>query len=126
VNKRIILVIVIVAAVGLGVVYFREKNQNSDRILKVSGNIEAIEISLSFRSSGKLVECLVDEGYSVKRDKVLARLNKDELIKIKDGFITVKSADVGEVLQVDSWRYCGRNRVPFALCPLQKEMGKCY
>jgi len=84
VNKRIIPVIVIVAAVVLAVVYFREKNQNSGHTLKVSGNIEAIEIRLSFQAPGKLVECLVDEGYSVKKNQVLARLDKDELTKIKE------------------------------------------
>ena len=83
-NKRIIPVIVILAAVVLAVVYFREKNQNSSHTLKVSGNIEAIDIRLSFQAPGKLVECLVDEGYSVKKDQVLARLDKDELTKIKE------------------------------------------
>jgi len=83
-NKRIIFVIVIVVAVVLAVVYFHEENLNSGNILKVSGNIEASEIRLSFQTPGKLAECLVDEGYSVKKDQVLARLDKDELIKIKE------------------------------------------
>ena len=50
----------------------------------VSGNIEATEIRLSFQVPGKLVERLVDEGYTVKKDQVLARLDKDELTKIKE------------------------------------------
>jgi HlyD family secretion protein len=84
VKKRIVPVIVIVTAVALAFVYFREKNLNSDHTLKVSGNIEATEIRLSFQTPGRLVERLVDEGYSVKKDQVLARLDKDELTKIKE------------------------------------------
>jgi len=84
VKKKIVSVIVIVAAVVLSVVYFREKNMNSDHTLKVSGNIEATEIRLSFQTPGRLVERLVDEGYFIKKDQVLARLDKGELTKIKE------------------------------------------
>jgi len=84
VKKRIIPVIAIVAAVALAFVYFREKNLNSDHTIKVSGNIEATEIRLSFQVPGRLVERLVNEGYSVKKDQVLAKLDKDELTKIKE------------------------------------------
>jgi HlyD family secretion protein len=84
VKKIIVLVIVIAVAAGLAYFYFHEKNLSSDNTLKVSGNIEATEIRLSFQTPGKLVERLVDEGYTVKKGQVLARLDKDELIKIKE------------------------------------------
>jgi HlyD family secretion protein len=84
VKKRIIPVIAIIAAVILAFVYFREKSLNSDYTIKVSGNIEATEIRLSFQVPGRLVERLVDEGYSVRKDQVLARVDKDELTKIKE------------------------------------------
>ena len=83
-NKKIVFIVVLVAAVILSMVYFREKNLSSDHTLKVSGNIEATEIRLSFQTPGRLVERLVDEGYSIKKDQVLARLDKDELTKIKE------------------------------------------
>ena len=74
----------LVAAVTLSMVYFREKDLNSDHIIRVSGNIEATEIRLSYQVPGKLVERLVDEGYSIKKDQILARLDKEELTKIKE------------------------------------------
>ncbi len=83
-KKRIVPVIAIVVAGALAFVYFREKNLNSDHTLKVSGNIEATEVRLSFQTPGRLVERLVDEGYHIKKDQVLARLDKDELTKIKE------------------------------------------
>jgi len=84
VKKIIVLVIVIAVAVGLAYFYFHQKNLGSDNTLKVSGNIEATEIRLSFQTPGKLVERLVDEGYAVKKGQVLARLDKNELTKLKE------------------------------------------
>ncbi|MEJ2367521.1 MAG: efflux RND transporter periplasmic adaptor subunit [Acidobacteriota bacterium] len=50
--------------------------------LKVSGNIEATEIPLSFKLPGRMVARLVDEGQIVHRGEVIARLDdaalKDE------------------------------------------------
>lgn len=83
-KKIIVLVIIIAVAAGLAFFYFHEKNLSSDNTLKVSGNIEATEIRLSFQTPGKLVERLVDEGYTVKKGQVLARLDKDELTKLKE------------------------------------------
>lgn len=51
--------------------------------IKVSGNIEATEVRLSFRVAGKISELLVDEGYLVKAGDIVARLDTDELTKIK-------------------------------------------
>jgi HlyD family secretion protein len=84
VKKRIVLVIVIVAAVVLAIFYFHEKELSSDDTIKVSGNIEATDILLSFQVGGKIAERFVDEGYTVKKDQVLARLDKDELTKTRE------------------------------------------
>jgi HlyD family secretion protein len=84
VKKIIVLVIIIAVAAGLAYFYFHQKNLSSDNTLKVSGNIEATEIRLSFQTPGKIAERLVDEGYTVKKGQVLARLDKDELTKLKE------------------------------------------
>jgi HlyD family secretion protein len=84
VKKIIVLVLIIAVAAGLAYFYFHQKNLSSDNTLKVSGNIEATEIRLSFQTPGKIAERLVDEGYTVKKGQVLARLDKDELTKLKE------------------------------------------
>lgn len=53
-------------------------------MIKVSGNIEATEIRLAFRVSGKIQELLTDEGKVVKAQDIVARLETDELTKIKN------------------------------------------
>lgn len=59
-KKIIVLVIIIAVAAGLAYFYFHQKNMSSDNTLKVSGNIEATEIRLSFQTPGKIAERLVD------------------------------------------------------------------
>jgi len=67
-----------------GLLYLRQKKLSSSHNIKVSGNIEATDIRLSFQTPGRMVERLVDEGYYVKTGQVLARLDKNELTKIKE------------------------------------------
>jgi len=78
------------AIVALIVIFFiilflwiREERNNSKIPIKVSGNIEATDVRLSFRVTGKIKELLTDEGRVVKIDEVVAKLDTDELTKIK-------------------------------------------
>jgi HlyD family secretion protein len=53
--------------------------------LKVSGNIEGDDVRISFRvGQQQIEELLVDEGYVIKTGQLLARLNTEELVKIRD------------------------------------------
>jgi len=81
--KNLVVVIAVIAAgYGLfGLVRARAKTNVS--LIKVSGNIEATQVRLSFRIPGKIKELLVDEGSTVKTAQVLARLDTDELAKVK-------------------------------------------
>jgi HlyD family secretion protein len=80
------LIIIVFIAVGASALFFyiqkQEKGNNGK--IKVSGNIEAREVRLSFRVAGKIKELLTDEGRAVKTGDALARLDTDELIKIKN------------------------------------------
>jgi HlyD family secretion protein len=51
-----------------------------DRIL-VSGNIELEQVEVGFKIAGRLVERTVDEGDAVKKGMVLARLDRDQLVR---------------------------------------------
>jgi len=78
----IVLSAVIAAGYGLfGLVRAGAKANVS--LIKVSGNIEAAQVRLSFRIPGKIKELLVDEGSTVKTAQTLARLDTDELVKVK-------------------------------------------
>jgi HlyD family secretion protein len=86
-KKRISLIIIVAAVFIAGVFaggYLLEKNRNSNKVVKVSGNIEGDDVRLSFRVTGQITELLTDEGRVIKKDEVVARLNIDELEKIKN------------------------------------------
>jgi HlyD family secretion protein len=80
-----IIIIILLAAAGAGVfVFARVKKVIDEKSIKVSGNIEGDEIRLSFRVQGKISQLLVDEGSVVRAGDIVARLDIDELTKIRD------------------------------------------
>lgn len=80
---RLIIIFIVVASVGLGA-YLLYKKVEEIRYVKVSGNIEGDDVRISFRVEGQIEELLADEGSVLKVGDVVARLNKDELTKIKE------------------------------------------
>ncbi len=76
-TKRLILPLVIVAA-ALGVWWYWSAHKDGNGVLKLSGNIEFTTVDLSFKYPGRLVELAVDEGDSVKKGLLLARLDRLE------------------------------------------------
>jgi HlyD family secretion protein len=83
-KKLIFLIIVLIVMLAIGLIYHFEgiKAVSSDTI-KVSGNIEATEIRLSFQVAGRISKLFVDEGDYVEKGKVVAILDSNELTKIK-------------------------------------------
>ncbi len=78
--KRI-LVVLAVAAITAGIAYYfytREK-QEDGTLIKVSGNIEATEVDVGFKVSGRIVSRFFEEGDCVDRGKVLAKLDDEDL-----------------------------------------------
>ncbi|MGD0580114.1 MAG: biotin/lipoyl-binding protein, partial [Bryobacteraceae bacterium] len=75
--KRLILPLIIVAA-ALGGWWYWSAHKDGDGVLKLSGNIEFTTVDLSFKYPGRLVELAVDEGDSVKKGLLLARLDRLE------------------------------------------------
>jgi len=81
--KFIILIIILAAAVaGVAAFLVEEKNRNVKSI-RASGNIEGDDVRISFRVEGQVIELLTDEGMVIKKGDIVARLNKDELSKVK-------------------------------------------
>ena len=58
----------------------RRERRRSNRIM-VSGNIELTEVNIAFKTPGRLVERTVDEGDAVKKGQVVARLDRDQLLR---------------------------------------------
>jgi HlyD family secretion protein len=78
-RKRLILIFVALAAAGAGVYAYRGTGRGQDNRIMVSGNIELTEVNIGFKTAGRLIERDVDEGDSVKKGEILARLDRDQL-----------------------------------------------
>src|SRR5260221_11902652 len=84
-KKRIVIIAVVLASLGVAAVYaLRSWNQEANGHIHISGNIELTEITIAFKTAGRLVERAVDEGAGVKKDMVLARLDRDQLLRQRD------------------------------------------
>jgi HlyD family secretion protein len=71
------------ALVVAGLWHVLKERPNRNGRIFVSGNIEAIEVDLSFRIGGQIKTRPVDEGDRVKKDQVVATLDTDTLLTQK-------------------------------------------
>ena len=83
-NKIIVIIALVFAVASGGFIFSRVEKKILEKSIKVSGNIEGDEVRLSFRVAGKISRLLVDEGSVVKAEDIVARLDTDELTKIRD------------------------------------------
>jgi HlyD family secretion protein len=79
-KKRIIIILALVAVAAAGVYTYRGANKTPANRVMVSGNIELTEVNIAFKTAGKLIERTVDEGESVKKGQIIARLDRDQLV----------------------------------------------
>ncbi len=78
------IVVILFAALAVYFIYQQQKQNGNNKPIKVSGTIEATQVRLSFRASGKIKELLTDEGRVVKQGDIVATLNTDELKQIRE------------------------------------------
>ena len=78
--KKILIPIVLLAAAGAAVYALRGGGKALEDRLVVSGNIELTEVDIAFKTAGKLIERTVNEGDSVQKGQVIARLDRDQLV----------------------------------------------
>lgn len=84
-RKRIIIAIAVVAALSLAafLAWSRMHAPASDAI-RISGNMELNQVDIAFKTAGRLLERAVDEGDTVQKGQVLARLDRDQLLRQRD------------------------------------------
>jgi HlyD family secretion protein len=104
VNKRALRAAVAIIVVVAGVAIVRGFLSHPHNAIKVSGNIEATEVRLAFRASGKISELLVDEGASLKKGDIVARLDTDELSRVRnEAKAALDSAEYQHKLAADDY-----------------------
>jgi HlyD family secretion protein len=79
-KKRIAILVLFLAAAVIAVYVFRTSAYGPSGRIRVSGNIELEEVSIAFKTAGRLIERTVDEGDRVTKGQVIARLDRDQLL----------------------------------------------
>lgn len=78
--KKIALLLLALLALGaLGWYAVKHFQPRGDDALRVSGNIEATEVGISFKISGRVMRRLVDEGDKVHKNQLIAVLDTADL-----------------------------------------------
>jgi HlyD family secretion protein len=78
--RRILPVILIALAVAGLIYYLLTRNKREEaNFIKVSGNIEATEVDVGFKISGRIVSRFFEEGDWIKKGAVLAKLDDEDL-----------------------------------------------
>lgn len=78
--KKIFRLLLLLAAVGTAAfVYVRNRSTDPPGTVRISGNIEATEAELGFKTAGRVAARPVDEGDLVKAGQVVAQLETVEL-----------------------------------------------
>ena len=79
-RKRKIVSALAVLAVAVAAVLFFTGRRDGDAAARVrfSGNIEVVDVPLSFKTAGRLAQRLVDEGEPVRRGQTVARLDASD------------------------------------------------
>jgi HlyD family secretion protein len=79
-NRRWILPIALIALAGLAAfVILHLRSLRNGQSIRVSGNIEVTDAELSFKIPGRVEARLVDEGETVQRGQLVARLDSKQL-----------------------------------------------
>jgi HlyD family secretion protein len=78
--KKKILIAGIIIVIGI-IIYLiiGLKKDRDDGSMRLSGNVEVTEANIGFKTSGRVVQLLVDEGADVKEGDLLARLDNAEI-----------------------------------------------
>ena len=99
--KRIIPIVLLFAAVG-GYLAWSRLKAGDEGLLKLSGNIEFKKVDIAFKTAGKLLELNVDEGANVTKGMVIARLDREQMSRMRDrDSATVLSAE-SQLLQLQT------------------------
>jgi len=85
-RRMMLVMLLLLAAAGAAAsfIFKAYERYEKSKVIKVSGNIEGDEVRISFRVEGQIEELIADEGWNIKIDDILARLDKDELTKKKE------------------------------------------
>lgn len=83
-KKRLILLIAVVLLGSIAVFGFRNWSPGPEVHIRLHGNIEMTEVDIAFKTAGRLIERKADEGDHVEKGQIVARLDRDQLVRQRE------------------------------------------
>jgi HlyD family secretion protein len=103
VRKKILIPILVLAGLGVaGAVILRNLHRPDEGRILLSGNIELTEVNIAFKTAGKLIERTVDEGDPVKAGQVIARLDRDQLMRQREQSVAALQSAESQLAQAET------------------------
>lgn len=99
---KLLMVLLIAVAGTAALVAYRGMHRVDDGVIKVSGNIELTQVDIAFKTSGRLIERAVNEGSSVQKGMVVARLDREQLLRQRDREKAALAMAEAQLSQTDS------------------------
>src|SRR5262245_9538005 len=85
-----------------GVLWSNWTHGDPQKAIHISGNIELTEINVAFKTAGKLIELNADEGNTVQRGMLLARIDQDQIARQHDKEQAVLAVAQSELMQLNT------------------------
>jgi len=106
--KKIILIVVVIAALGAGgILAYRSLHPEVTNRIVISGNIELTQVDIAFKTSGRLIERRVNEGDPVQKGMVIARLDQEQLLhqrETAEAALGTAQAQLAESISALKWQ----------------------
>jgi HlyD family secretion protein len=106
--KKIILIVVVIAALGAGgILAYRSLHPEVTNRIVISGNIELTQVDIAFKTSGRLIERTVNEGDPVQKGMVIARLDREQLLhqrETAEAALGTAQAQLAESISALKWQ----------------------
>jgi len=106
--KKIILIVVVIAALGAGgILAYRSLHPEVTNRIVISGNIKLTQVDIAFKTSGRLIERTVNEGDPVQKGMVIARLDREQLLhqrETAEAALGTAQAQLAESISALKWQ----------------------
>ena len=106
--KKLILIVVVIAALGgAGMLAYRSLHPDTTNRVIVSGNIELTQVDIAFKTPGRLIERAVNEGDAVQKGMVIARLDREQLLhqrETAEAALGTAQAQLAESISALKWQ----------------------
>ena len=105
--KKLIVAFVVIAGIAAaGWFTYGNLHHGPADHLSVSGNIELTQVDIAFKTAGRLTDLYKGEGDAVKKGEIVARLDRDQLLRQRDREqASLASAEAQMAEAQTAWRY---------------------